>query len=182
MRVDLPVILPHATVERDQCVARLREQVLSQRGILEAHMDNAHDRPTLCLHYDANLVTLDKVVRIVTRTGVAVTKRYAHETLWITGMDAADSAADVEKVISRMAGVLAVSVNYAAERAHLEYDLQKTSRKAILAEIARLGYRVRQEADDHSGHDHGDHGHDGHDHAGGGHSHGSGGLAMPIAS
>lgn len=158
IRVDLPLILPRVADEHDQCIDRLQESLRTKRGFLSAHLEHAHDRATLCLHYDADALTLSQVTRLVEQAGAAITKRYRHETLWVRGMDSPDNAQDLERVVGRMPGIVAVSVNYAAERARLEYDLEATSRKKVLGEIARLGYRVEEDdehAGDHEGHDHG---------------------------
>ena len=172
VRVDLPVILPHANGDDDQCVDRLREGIASRRGIRELHLDSAHGRSTLCLHYDPDELTLSQVTRTVEKAGAVVTKRYRHETLWVQGMDSGDAAQTIERVVSRLAGVVDIRVNYASERARIEYDTTLTSRKLIEREITGLGYRVSDpEAHDHA------HDHD-HDHS---HAHG-GGLLLPMLS
>ena len=171
-------MLPRVADERDQCVQRLADMLAARRGFASAHLETAHDRSTLCLHYDANQLTLSQVTRAVEQAGAEVTKRYRHETLWIQGMDSPDNAQDIERVVGKLQGVVALSVNYAAERARLEYDTKLTSRKRIVSEIERMGYSL-EEHDETPGHAHGDdhvHEHDG------GHSHGAGGLRLALLS
>ena len=182
IRIDIPIVLPRVPDEHDQCVSRLQDHLRSKRGFRDAHIENAHERSTLCLHYDADELTLSQVTRIVERAGAEVTKRYEHEVLWVVGMDSPDNAQDLERVLGRMDGMVAVRVNYASERARIEYDTRLTSRKQIVQQITRLGYRI-EEPDAHAhGHDHHhDHDHDdGHDHAG--HAHGDAGLALALIS
>ena len=182
VRVELPVVLPDVDHHEDQCVERLREKLSQRRGVGEAHLERDHGRTTLCLHYDADQLTLRDVTRAIERAGGEVTKRYRHESLWITGMDSPDAAAALEPVLRRLPGIVDVSVNYAAERARVEWDAKACSRKRILASIHAMGYRVEE---DHDHHDHGhDHDHsDEHDHGhAGGHAHGATGLLMPLLS
>ncbi|MDX1610990.1 MAG: cation-translocating P-type ATPase [Candidatus Thermoplasmatota archaeon] len=144
----------------------------------EGH-DHAHGHPgdhtgrepaSLCIHYDPDVLALSEITRIVQDAGAEVTDRYKHATLWIQGMDCADCSMSIEHVLARQEGLLEVSVNYAAERARVEYDAQAIDRARILEVIDAMGYHA---------HDHppGEHGHH-HDH-----SHGPlGGLGLPILS
>lgn len=184
IRVDLPLLLPRVPDERDQCVDRLTERLAARRGFRNAHLETAHDRATLCLHYDADQLTLSQVTREVERAGAEVTKRYRHESLWITGMDSPDNAQDIERVVGKMPGIVALSVNYAAERARLEYDTRVTTRRKILGEITKLGYGIGEhDAEPGHAHDDGhDHDHDHGDAAGHAHAHGAEGLRLSLLS
>jgi Cd2+/Zn2+-exporting ATPase len=146
LQLQLPVLLPHVEDERDQCVARLNEQIAAQKGIEKAHLERAAaDGPTLvCLHYDPNLLTLERVQRIAEQAGAHVTKRYCHETLHVTGMECADCARSIEHILGRAPGVLAASVSYAAEKVRLEYDTTVTSHAELVRRIGWLGYAVQE--------------------------------------
>jgi len=64
------------------------------------------------------------------------------ETVKISGMTCAACANRIEKVLGKMDGVLRVSVNFAAEKAIIEYDPQKTRLSAIKQAIEKIGYKV----------------------------------------
>ena len=51
-------------------------------------------------------------------------------------MDRADCAASIEHMLQRVPGVLVASVNYAAEKIHIEYDRAQLSHKEI---VQRMG-------------------------------------------
>ena len=146
LELDLPLVLPSAEDERDQCVERLLERLDGQRGVTRAHIEHKDgaEAATLCLHYDPATVPLSVVQRIAEEEGATVTKRYRHETLWITGMDCADCAASVEHVLGRTPGLLNISVSYAAERLRLEYDARQTSHPALVARVRAMGYNVEE--------------------------------------
>ena len=183
-QIDLPVILPGVESEDDGCIARLETRLREQSGVHEVHFDkNAVGQSVLCLHYDPNLVPLEKLERMARDTGTAITDRFRHETLGVKGMDCASCAASIEHVVRKIEGVLNVTVNYPTEKLVVEYDSDLTSRSAIVRGVSKLGYRVpnatasvRAEAKthpDHEGHDHEGHNHDeakhgdgdGHDHS-----------------
>ena len=71
-----------------------------------------------------------------------------HFTVGVTGMTCAACAARIEKVLRRVPGVAAASVNLATEIARVDGDARVTS-AAIEAAIARAGYGTRPV--DHSG-------------------------------
>ncbi len=170
LKLAIPLVLPGVEHEEDGCVARLQERMRVQTGVAEAHVERRDGQPVLCLHYDPNLVPLERVDRIARDTGAEIATRYRHETLPVKGMDCGSCAASIEHVVGRVPGVLSVSVNYAVERMKVEYDSTRTDRAAIMRAVRSLGYRVeepsevRQPARDHEGHpEHGDHA--GHRHA-----------------
>ena len=178
-QLDLPVVLPGVESENDGCIARLETRLREQNGISSAHFDkNARGQSVLCLHYDPNLVSLEKLERMARDTGTQITDRFRHETLPIKGMDCASCAASIEHVVAKINGVTHVRVSYPTEKLRVEYDSQSTSRDAIVRGVSKLGYRVpgssakvraRAPIHDHAdcdGHQHEEHGEqDGHDHS-----------------
>ncbi len=64
------------------------------------------------------------------------------EDLTVTGMTCASCSARVEKVVGRLAGVKAASVNLATEKLHLEYDEGVLSLDAVAAAVAGAGYGI----------------------------------------
>ncbi|RYG64264.1 cadmium-translocating P-type ATPase, partial [bacterium] len=197
LQLEIPVVLPGVDSCDDGCVGRLEARMRSQTGIAGAHLDESGPRPVLCLHYDPNLVPLEKLERLAKDEGMQITRQFRHETIAIGGMDCASCAASVEHVVRKVKGVTSVAVNYASAKMKVEYDSTLTDREAIIKAVTRLGYRVPKgialpmivsspvapatmgghdhSGHDHAGHDHGSHaGHDhaGHDHEHAGHDHG----------
>ncbi|MDP2741146.1 MAG: heavy metal translocating P-type ATPase [bacterium] len=83
--------------------------------------------------------------------------------LKIQGMDCASCAAVIEHSLKKEKGVVSASVNYATEKAHLEFDPAQTDIKKVEKIIKDLGYKVLDEngenvsetgkkAEDHSDH------------------------------
>jgi Cd2+/Zn2+-exporting ATPase len=145
LRMELPILLPEVADERDQCVERLQEQVLAFKGILRAHIHRQDGNVSLCLHYDPNLLPLERVQRIAEQAGAEVAKRYHHQTLRVTDMDCADCALSIEHILSRQPGIINLSANYAAERIWVEYDTEQVKKSELIERIGALGYHVKEE-------------------------------------
>ncbi len=69
----------------------------------------------------------------------------AKETIGIGGMDCASCAANIEKALKKGAGVKAASVNFATERATVEFDEKVTNRKKLEDAIEAAGYEPVRE-------------------------------------
>lgn len=165
LQLAIPLVLPGVEDEKDGCVTRLQERIRAQGGVTEAHIEKQNGQSLLCVHYDPNLVPLERLERMVSDTGAEITTRYRHETLPVKGMDCASCAASIEHVVRKLPGILNVSVNYAVEKMKVEYDSTLTNRDAIGKAVRSLGYRValpgaqraartqEREEHDHTGHD-----------------------------
>ncbi|MCB0114814.1 MAG: cadmium-translocating P-type ATPase [Caldilineaceae bacterium] len=141
LRLNLPLLLPEVT-ERDACVQLLIERLAGVRGIDEAHLVRDNGTAQLCLHYDPNLLPMDRLQRLAESTGAAVTDRYRHEQMPFAGLDAADAAATLEKALADLPGMLHTSVSYAAGLIFVAYDSQELARTTIQETIRSLGVRM----------------------------------------
>jgi Cd2+/Zn2+-exporting ATPase len=142
LQLNIPLVLPGVSDERDGCVTRLQERVRSQTGVSQAHIEQRDGTAFLCLHFDPNLVPLDKLERLARDYGAEITRRYRHETLSIKGMAQGTNVSRIEDALRRMPGVMDALVNYAAEIVRVEFDSTKTSLDAIIKAIRAMGYRV----------------------------------------
>ena len=171
LQLNIPILLPGVDDERDGCVSRLEQRLTNQTGIQRVHLD--HDstgKPVLCLHYDPNLVPLEKLQRLARDEGAAITGRFKHETWPLKGMAQGTNVSNIEDIVRRVPGVLNASVNYAAERMWVEYDSTLGNRETIAAQVEKLGYRVPAvKPDSHEGHNHTEH--EGHNHEAHNHKH-----------
>ena len=73
LKLEFAILLPHVESERDQCVHRLAETLRAHKGIQEAHVDLSAGKTLLCLHYDADVVSMAMVPRLAERVGAAGT-------------------------------------------------------------------------------------------------------------
>ena len=94
---------------------RLESALQNHRGLQRAHLERVPGAPVLCLHDDPDVLSLSDVQRMVVRAGAQLLNRYRHELLTLEGMDCSDCASVIEHSLTRLDGVLAARVNYAAE-------------------------------------------------------------------
>ena len=143
--LDIPILLPEVQDEKDQCVARLQEQLAQHRGILKVDVTRQNGQAQLRVHFDADMVSLAQVQRWAEQAGAQIRNRYRHATVRITDMDCADCALSIEHILRRRPGIVDVSVNYAAEKMWVEFDSTETSLEAIIQQVEGLGYTVEKE-------------------------------------
>jgi Cd2+/Zn2+-exporting ATPase len=142
VELDLELLLPDAADARDGCRERLTRGLAGTRGVTRAHVEDNAGRAVLCVHYDPAFVTFASVERMARRAGADVVTRYRHEVIRVEGMDCSDCTLAIEHGLGRVPGVLTASVSYAAGTLRVEYDSQKTDRKALVGRLRALGYGV----------------------------------------
>jgi Cd2+/Zn2+-exporting ATPase len=145
VELEIPLLLPGIQDDEDGCLGRLETSLQDQRGVLRAHLERGKTPVDLCLHYDPNVITLEQVRRLAERAGAQIVNRYHHAIIPVEGMDCSDCVVVLEHSVGRMEGVLAVNVNYAAEKMRVEYDRQKVDRATIEKRILSLGYEIPAE-------------------------------------
>lgn len=145
MRLELSLLLPDVPDERDACVARLSTLLADKPGITSTHTvaeDGA--KPTLCLHYDPNLITLAQVEWLARAAGAETSGQYGHVVLPIRAIDAEDASGRIEASLKGVAGVLAASVNLPAQVVGIEFERARTSKEKILEAVRALGYAAAE--------------------------------------
>ncbi|HLA99327.1 MAG TPA: cation-translocating P-type ATPase [Anaerolineales bacterium] len=142
IELEIPLLLPGVEDEQDECLKRLETSLQGQKGIVRAHLEREKTPADLCLHYDPNILSLAQVRRLAERAGAQIIIRYHHAVIPIDGMDCSDCALVIEHSIGRIEGVLAVSVNYPAQKMRVEFDKRKADRPAIEKRVRSLGYEI----------------------------------------
>jgi Cd2+/Zn2+-exporting ATPase len=141
LSLQLGLVLPGVPDERDSCIQRLTDNLLTH-GLEKVHVVQQDGKPFLCLHYDPARTALPQVRSMAEAAGAELSARYQHELMRVEGMDCSACATVVEHALGRLDGVREASVSYAAERMRLEYDTEKVSRNVIVQRLAALGYGV----------------------------------------
>lgn len=145
IKIELPIILPCALDREDQCIDHLLEIVQYYRGVDRAHVDRQQEGIYLCVHYNPDFFTPEKIQKIIELAGAKVKIRYRHEIVKVERMDCRICADVIEHSLSRMDGILSAAVNYEAERIRIDYDSAAISRKQIEERLRLLGYTVIRE-------------------------------------
>ena len=117
IQLDIPLLLPELEDSRDACLVQLEKALQYRKGIQRVHIRPEEEPAQLCLHYDPNLISLAAVRRLARQAGSEFTERYRHERFPVYGMDAADAADALARILQELPGMLHASVNYAADLA-----------------------------------------------------------------
>lgn len=202
LRLNIPVLLPHAPDSRDGCVGRLIALVRAEPGILEAHLVEGAEGAELCIHYDPDQLSLAQVRRRARQAGVEISERFGHLSGRVDGVRHARHARTLAAALAEEPGVIEAALD-AAGAIRLEFDREKTTREAVIARLASHGLSFQGETagaassdgggeanppiaasahDPDDGHAHSHSPDDGHDHGhaeGDGHDHGHVGFLGP---
>jgi len=150
LHIDLTLVLPDAPNSADACVQRLVEIVAGTPGVELVHLEGetASDvqvgsggvaaKPRVCLHYDPGQISMAGMEAKVRAVGAEITARYGHVLLPFVAIESEDAALRIEDGLRAEPGVMAASVNLAAQVARVEYDRTLTAEDRVYLALRRL--------------------------------------------
>lgn len=120
------------------CAAKVERQLKKMDGVTDVVVNFAAEKITV--NYDPNQAGVDQMVEKIVDLGYRVpTERV---DLKISGMTCAACAARVEKSLGGVDGVLRANVNFAMERARVEYNPGQVSLTDLKKAVADAGYKA----------------------------------------
>ncbi|HHJ07328.1 MAG TPA: copper-translocating P-type ATPase, partial [Anaerolineae bacterium] len=126
------------------CSATIERNLKKMDGVANVTVNYATDKATVI--FDPSLLKQDDIVAKIKHVGYDVP--VAKIELPITGMTCANCAATVERTLNKkVPGVQQAAVNYATEKATVEYIPGLVSRREMIAAIKRAGYGVLEAAE-----------------------------------
>ncbi len=180
LQIDIPLLLPEVTDEKDLCIDRIITLLQGKSGIQKVHIKQA-EPVALCIHYDPDVIALNQIKTIAQQSGAEISSRYRHRLLDVTGIRHQRHARQIEQSLLAVPGILEASTS-AAGVIRLEWDTQVINQSSVLQAVAKngLGFDqslLNEQATDLEGHDH-DHDHEAGEEqaASGAHNHEHGGI------
>jgi len=146
LHLDIPIVIPK-NEDCAHCRRRLQGMSTRLKGVESVELSEK-DR-TLRLRFDPELTSASAIEEQVRSLGLELERSFAHDRLRLEGLDCADCASTIERMLSRKDGVLWVAVNFPAGQMEVEYDPGRIDTAAIGREIAHLGYSASSPAADH---------------------------------
>jgi len=124
------------------CAQRIERTVRKLPGIEQANVNLASEK--LFVEYDAAVLELPAIKAAVTKIGYEVVEKTDSQkaTIPIGGMTCAACAQRVEKAIRKLDGVENVSVNFATEKATVDYLPNQVRLSGIREAIEKAGYKA----------------------------------------
>lgn len=131
------VVFPITGMTCANCAANIERSMNKISGIREVAVNFASEKANV--RFDPSLVSMNDLVGNVQRAGYGVVS--SHLELPITGMTCSNCAANIERVLNKkVEGIKQASVNYASERAAIDYLPDIVSINDIVASIEKAGY------------------------------------------
>lgn len=120
------------------CAAKIEKGLQKLEGVQSAGVNFAVEKATV--EYNLTVVGPDKFFQVVEDLGYHVGKERVE--LKISGMTCTSCAARVEKKLSNLPSVVRTSVNFAMERATVEFDSSQVSVNDMQKAVADIGYKA----------------------------------------
>ncbi len=140
-QLKLGLLLPEIPDRSDACVQRLIDLLKAKDGVTDAHVTDVlgESKWQICIHFDADQVSIAEVRELAQRAGMALAERFGHLQLKSKPMHAR-RARTVEARVRQIAGVLEAAASPAGVL-RIEFDRQATDEEAIRTEIQKIGVR-----------------------------------------
>ncbi len=132
------ISLPIEGMTCASCVERNEKALRLVPGVMRADVNFATERAAV--EYDPGVVTPKELAAAVERTGYKVLAEKA--TLAVAGMSCASCVERVEKALAGMGGVLSASVNFATEKAMVEFIPGEVTLDDLVRVVEQAGYKV----------------------------------------
>ena len=136
---DKQVTIPVTGMSCANCALNIERNVKKLAGIKEANVNFVTQQATIA--FDPQQVQLDRLAASIHDLGYGVAT--AHVELPVTGMSCANCAMNIERTLKKkVPGVVQASVNFAAERAFVEYIPTIATTDDFIVAIEKAGYGV----------------------------------------
>ncbi len=133
------VRLPVTGMTCANCAANIERNVKKLPGVKDANVNFASEEASVT--FDPEAVRVQDLIDRIEDVGFGVVK--AHLELPVTGMTCANCAATIERALKgKVPGVVNASVNFATERASVDYLPSMTGPDEIAAAVEQAGYGV----------------------------------------
>ena len=142
MSEEKQITLPVLGMTCANCVAAVERNSKKVEGVTDATVNFASEKVTFS--YDPALVkgkeVTTAVIERVKRAGYEIPT--ASLELPLLGMTCTNCAANIERALNKVDGVLSATVNYASEKAAITYATGAVSRAEMVAAVRKAGYNV----------------------------------------
>ncbi len=133
-RCDLPI----TGMSCASCAATIQKALTGHPGVKAAEVNFAAEKASVT--YDSSVVSLNDLITIIKDLGYDVA--YSEILLPIRGMTCASCVKTVQDSLALVDGVIAVSVNFATEKASISYFPDHTGIREFKKAVRKAGYDV----------------------------------------
>lgn len=138
MSEEKQLTLPVLGMTCANCVAAVERNAKKVAGVNDAVVNFASEK--VLLSYDPAVAQPEAVIERIHKAGYEVPT--ATLELPLLGMTCANCAGNIQRALNKVDGVLEANVNYANEKATVNYIVGVTSRPEMVAAVRKAGYDV----------------------------------------
>lgn len=135
------------------CSNIIEKKLNKLEGITSASVSIASEKAQIV--YDEDVIDLKTILLTVDDLGYKAVledaKKLQKVTLKVKGMSCTACSSAIEKALNKMEGVISANVNFAVEKATIDYDPQKVRLIDFKNEVTRLGYELDLDEDEQDG-------------------------------
>ena len=124
------------------CVASVERNAKKVEGVSDAVVNFASEK--VALTYDPAVTKTSAVIDRIHRAGYEIPTTTIE--LPLLGMTCANCANTIERTLNKVEGVVEATVNYASEKAAVQYIVGTTSKADLIAAVRQAGYDVVEAA------------------------------------
>ncbi len=132
------IILPIEGMSCASCVERNARALRLLPGVTKADVNFATEKATV--EFDPAIISPAELVAVVQKAGYKVITEKV--TLTVGGMSCASCVDRVEKALAKAPGVISASVNFATEKATVEFIAGAATVANLAAVVEKAGYKV----------------------------------------
>lgn len=125
------------------CANRLEKALSSLPGVLSVRVNFALENAAV--EYRPDQVSINEIQKRVEETGYGI--HFGKAELKLEGMSCTACAARIEKALNSLPGVISAGVNFATEKAVVNYDESKISLAEIKQAVSDAGYKAAEAED-----------------------------------
>ncbi|NIM17919.1 MAG: heavy metal translocating P-type ATPase [Candidatus Aminicenantes bacterium] len=126
------------------CAVRIEKELKNNAGIHDAAVNLAMEKAVVL--YDETQIPRQDIIAAIKDTGYGVIDEAPPQKstteLNLTGMTCASCANRIEKTLQNLPGVEYASVNFAAEKAYIDFDPTMTDTPAMIKAVEDAGYHA----------------------------------------
>lgn len=122
------------------CAKRIEKVTKKLNGVFESNVNYATEK--LSIQFDESLVSLPDIQAVIEKAGYEAIQESSKKLLNIEGMTCTACAKRIEKVTSKLEGVLEANVNYATEKLTIRFEPSKVRLSDIKQVIEKAGYKA----------------------------------------
>jgi P-type Cu+ transporter len=134
------------------CSNNIEKKLKAKDGVIQAAVNFAAEKAQV--EYDIKKIKVEDLTELISNLGyeavLDTTAASEKITLKVKGMSCTACAANVEKNLKKMDGIVSAGVNFAAEKATIEYNPKTIRLSDIKKKISNLGYEALLEEDDNN--------------------------------